>query len=43
MTFKVDDTEWKDTVRSFFLHLWGESLKDQPEDIYKEHFTITTE
>ena len=33
MSFKVDDTEWSDTVRRFFLHLWGESLKDQPEDI----------
>jgi len=33
MSFKVDDTKWRDTVRSFFLHLWGESLKGQPEDI----------
>src|SRR5215510_4850280 len=32
MSFKVDDKEWRDTVRSFFFHLWGESLKDIPED-----------
>jgi len=33
MSFKVDDTEWNDTVRRFFLHLWGESLNSHPEDI----------
>ena len=32
MSFKVDDTEWKDTVRKFFFHMWAESVKDQPED-----------
>jgi len=32
MSFKVDDKELKDTVRSFFFHLWGDSLKDIPED-----------
>ena len=32
MSFKVDDKEWRKTVRSFFFHLWAESLKDIPED-----------
>lgn len=33
MSFKVDDKEWRDQVRTQFLHLWSESLKDDPEDI----------
>ena len=32
MSFKVDDKEWRDAVRRHFLHLWGESLKNIPED-----------
>jgi len=33
MSFKVDDNEWRDAVRRHFLHCFGESLKDIPEDV----------
>jgi len=32
MSFKVDDNEWRDAVRRHFLHIWGESLNNIPED-----------
>ena len=32
MSFKVDEKGWRDAVRTYFLHIFGESLKDMPQD-----------
>jgi hypothetical protein len=32
MSFKIDDKEWRDEVRTQFLHYWSEALEQIPED-----------
>jgi len=32
MNFKVDEKEWRDAVRTYFLHIFGEGLANIPEN-----------